>query len=297
MKKYLFLSFLAFFAGILTAPTANAQAVTCGEKDYSCRLKVLMDQVKANPKDIEVYYNIGIVFQQSGSHKQAEEMFSMYLAVGVDNPRHMADGYNNRGISRRILGIYPGAIEDFSKAIELIPNDPNLFVNRANVYRDMKTFDQAIAEYAKAIGIKATHSPAYVGRGHIYMMKNDTVNALADFSKAIEINPQESEAYYNRGTLHFGKQEFAKAIPDFDKYISLNTAPPSAISDGHINRGISYAMTGNLPKALEDFTKAIELNPKQINAYKARAMLYRELKKPELAAADEKKAAELEKQK
>lgn len=53
-------------------------------------------------------------------------------------------------------------------------------------------------------------------------------------------------------------------------------------------------MTGNLNKALEDFTRAIELNPKQINAYRVRAMVYRELKKPELAEADEKKAAELQ---
>lgn len=184
MKKYLLLSFLAVLSGILLpAFTAYGQAVKCGEKDYSCRLKVLMAHIQANPKDIEAYYDVGILFQQTGNHKEAEEMFSMYLAVGGANPRHMADGYNNRGISRRILGKYPIAIEDFTKAIELIPNDPALFVNRANVYRDMKNFDQAIAEYTKAIGIKAAHSPAYVGRGHIYMLKNDGVNALAGFQR------------------------------------------------------------------------------------------------------------------
>lgn len=296
MKKYLLLSLFTILSSILLpAMTAHAQPAACGEKDYRCRLKVLLDRVQANPKDIEAYYDLGVLFQQTGGHEEAEEMFSMFLAVGVADTRHMGDGYNNRGISRRIIGKYPLAIEDFTKAIELVPNDPALFVNRGNVYRDMKNFDQAIAEYTKAIKIKAAHSPAYAGRGHIYMLKNDSVNALADLGKAIEINPQEYEAYYNRGTLHFSKQDFAKAIPDFDKYISLNLASPGAISDGHVNRGISHAMTGNLNKALEDFTKAIELNPVQVNAYRARAMVYRELKKPELAEADEKKAAELQK--
>jgi tetratricopeptide (TPR) repeat protein len=294
MKKYLLLSLFSILSSmLLPAMFAQAQAAACGEKDYRCRLNVLLAHIQANPQDIEAYYDVGVLFQQTGNHKEAEEMFSMFLMVGVADSRHMADGYNNRGISRRVTGKYPLAIEDFTKAIELVPNDPALFVNRANVYRDMKNFDRAITEYTKAIGIKSAHSPAYTGRGHVYMLKNDGVNALADFSKAIEINPQESEAYYNRGTLHFGKKDFAKAIPDFDKYISLNLAPPNAISDGHINRGISYAMTGNLNKALEDFTKAIELNPTQVNAYMARAMVYRELKKPELAEADEKKVAEL----
>jgi Tfp pilus assembly protein PilF len=48
-----------------------------------------------------------------------------------------------------------------------------------------------------------------------------------------------------------------------------------------------------LDQALADFTKVIELDPTRANGYKARAMVYREMKKNDLAEADEKKAREL----
>jgi Tfp pilus assembly protein PilF len=64
-------------------------------------------------------------------------------------------------------------------------------------------------------------------------------------------------------------------------------------ADGYINRGIAYMNLGRREEALADFTKVIELDPKRANGYKARAMIYRDMKKDDLAAADEKRAAEL----
>jgi tetratricopeptide (TPR) repeat protein len=282
---------LSILAGNIAA---YAQGAKCDPQDYGCQTKEILARIQKNPKDIEAYYDIGIVYQKSGFHKEAVEMFSMYLTVGVDNPRHMADGYNNRGISQKNLGKYDLAVEDYTKAIGLAPTDASIYVNRANAYREMKDYDKAIAEYTRAADVDPKHAQAYIGRGHIYhAFKKDPARALADYNKAIEIDPNESEAYYNRATLSYEAKEFAKAIPDYDKYISLNQASPVGISDGYLNRGICHAIGGNMDKALADFTKAIELNPKQANAYKARAYAYRQMNKPALADADEKKAAEL----
>jgi Tfp pilus assembly protein PilF len=60
-----------------------------------------------------------------------------------------------------------------------------------------------------------------------------------------------------------------------------------------MNLGIAHFYTGSPQKAIDDFTKVIEAQPKRANGYKARAMVYRELKKSDLADADERRAADL----
>ncbi|MBX3243180.1 MAG: tetratricopeptide repeat protein, partial [Acidobacteria bacterium] len=64
-------------------------------------------------------------------------------------------------------------------------------------------------------------------------------------------------------------------------------------ADGYINLGIAQYYTGSPQKAVESFTKVIEIQPDRKNGYLARAMVYRELKKNDLAEADERRASQL----
>ena len=90
-------------------------------------------------------------------------------------------------------------------------------------------------------------------------------------------------------------QKFEQALPDLNKFIEAGTATPEGLSDAYLNRGIVQYYAGEVDKAIADMSKAIELNPKQVNAYRGRAMLYREQKKNDLADADEKRAEEISK--
>jgi tetratricopeptide (TPR) repeat protein len=116
--------------------------------------------------------------------------------------------------------------------------------------------------------------------------------AISDFARSIALDPTYAEPYYNRAVIYAGMRQYDKAIPDYEKYISLIT-DPIFLSDAYLNRGIALYYTGNSQGAIADFSKVIELRPTFAKGYKARAMLYREMKKNDLADADEKKAAEL----
>ena len=292
MKKSIFLT---LFTLLLSTGSLSvlAQDIKCGATDYVCQRKVVLAQMAVNPKDVENYYEMGRLYQLSGNDKEAVEMFTMYITVGVSNQRHMADGYNSRGVSQKRLGNFELAIKDYTSAIGLAPTDASLYVNRANAYRDMKNYTQAIAEYTRAAEVDGKHAPAYVGRGHVYMMQKDLVRALADFTKSIEIDPKEGEGYYNRGTVYFQQTEYAKALPDFDKYISLGTAAPASLADGYQNRGICHLATGAPQKAIDDMNKVLSIDPNRGSVYRVRAMAYKQLNQPDLAAADERKAAEM----
>lgn len=288
--KLFSLSFACFL--FLLVSTGYGQSWGCPERDFKCQLDVRMKALKADPKNPENYYDLGIVFQRTGAHKEAIESFSMYIAIPGVKPEFQADGYNNRGISQRALKRPDLAYVDYTKAIELNPKKPEFLVNRGNASADMKKVDQAFEDYQRAITLDPKYGPTYAQRGILYSSQARIDDALRDFAKSIELAPTYAEPYYNRGTINFQRKEWAKAIPDFDKYIGL-VENPDYLADGHMNRGICHYYNGNKPKALEDFSKVIELQPKQPKAYQARAMLYREMKKDDLAAADERKVVEL----
>jgi len=289
MRRFLWLALSIVSVAVLSA---QGQTWGCGDRDFKCQLDGRMKALQTDPKNPENYYNLGIVLQRSGAHKEAVEAFSMYVMIPGLKPEWAADGYNNRGISQRALKKPDLAYLDYTKAVELNPNKPEYLVNRGNASVDMKKIDDAMADYARAIKLDPKYAQSYAQRGILNASQGRVDDAMRDFAKSIELDPAYAEPYYNRGTIYSGKKEFAKAIPDYEKYVLLIN-DPIYLADGYMNLGIAHFFTGSPQKAVDDFTKVIELRPNWPNGYRARAMVYREMKKPDLAEADERRAAEL----
>jgi tetratricopeptide (TPR) repeat protein len=284
---------IIFIATVLASPVFTQTLPVCPERDYSCQLNAAMKTLEADPKNPENYYNLGLVLQRGGNHKQAIESYSMYISIPGVKPKYLADGYNNRGVSYRRIGQPGPALLDFIKASQLVPANPAFVTNQGNARTDLNQYEMALADYAAALKLNPRYGPAYAGRAHLYdtMLRPD--ESIAEFTKAIEYDPDDPENYNNRAVVYRTKGEHEKSVADYDKYIPLMSANSVYQADGYINRGLSHWNLGRRDQALADFTKVIELDPKRVNGYKARAMLYREMKKDDLAAADEKKAAEL----
>lgn len=280
----------------LEAGIATGQPAKCAADDYDCRIKDYQAQIKADPKDVEAYYNLGLMYQKKGDYTSSLAMFDIYISTGTSNPEYLADGYNNRGFSLAHLGKDSLAVKDYTKAIELFSTNALFYANRGASYNTLKSFNLAVDDFTKAIGMKSDNSSWYFGRGFAYMELKNYVKALPDFTKVMALNPGDAEAYYNRGTIYYRTREYTKAISDLDKYIGLNQAHPQFMADGYENRGLAHFYLGNTQKAIDDFTKTIELDPKAKSAYGNRAMAYRKIGKVALAAADEKKAATLKDQ-
>src|SRR5574341_1186786 len=89
-------------------------------------------------------------------------------ALFADNIKE-EESYRKQGIAKYALQDDTGAIQDFSKAIELNPK----------------------------------HAEAYCLRGSAKYALQDYTGAIQDYSKAIELNPKDVEAYYGRGEAKF----------------------------------------------------------------------------------------------
>ena len=169
-----------------------------------------------------------------------------------------------------MIGQVDMAIEHYSHAIKLNPNNATSYNNRGVAYSDKNEIDRAIDDYTQAIQLDTDCAMAYYNRGNAYRNKDDFSCAIEDFTKAIELNPDYTEAYNNRGLAHSKTGNLNRAIADFTKAIELR--PNDAEAYG--NRGLAHSKTGNLDCVIEDFTKVIELQPNDAEAYNNRGVAY-----------------------
>jgi CHAT domain-containing protein/Flp pilus assembly protein TadD len=173
------------------------------------------------------------------------------------------------------------AIEDFTEAIQLEPDNAEYWNKRGIVYRDKGELDRAIEDFNKAISLDSNDSYAWNYRGLAYQDKGELDRAIEDFSEVIVLNPNDSSAWNNRGLAYQDKGKYDRAIEDFNKAIALDPNLPYAWN----NRGWTYQKKGELDRAIEDYNKAIALDPNYSYAWDSRGWAY--LNKGELDRAIE----------
>lgn len=175
-----------------------------------------------------------------------------------------AHNYKRMGRIYRREGKYDKAIEAYTAAIDLSPEDADNYYNRGNVYVDLKEYNKAVEDFTKAIEINPKDDKVYNDRGYCYDELGEYPKAVEDYTKAIEYNPQLAIAYSNRGRTYFNMEDYQKALNDFIKAIELKPD----FANAYNNRGYTYSSMGEYQKAIDDLTKAIEIKPQFPNPYK-----------------------------
>ncbi len=91
------------------------------------------------------------------------------------------------GIDKTELEDYTGAITDFTKAIEINPENADIYYNRGLAYYKNSNRKNAIQDYTKAINLKSDFAAAYLNRGTIKYETGDKNGAIPDWKKATEL--------------------------------------------------------------------------------------------------------------
>ena len=89
------------------------------------------------------------------------------------------------------------AIETYTLAIGLNPNDYAIYNNRGAAYHATGEFQKAIDDYTKAVELNPYHFSAYNNRGAAYEDIGNIEQAVADYRKALEIKPENKLAKDN----------------------------------------------------------------------------------------------------
>jgi Tfp pilus assembly protein PilF len=201
--------------------------------------------------------------------------------------------YRDEALGSFLHRDYDRAIELYTKAIALDPDDPNLYNNRGYSYAGKNMIQQAIADYTQAIALgsksKEPYSP-YYNRGLAYLSSMQFDKAVKDFDKGLELAPYKDPLYmYYRGFAYMALDNDDKAVENFSAALDQQFNTPNCF----LYRGQIYLKKGQIDKAIADLSKAISLKPDYIDAYGSRGDAYAQLGKMEEAKKDFQKACDL----
>ena len=119
---------------------------------------------------------------------------------------------------------YLGAINDYSKAIEIDPEGVSSYYNRGSLKEKLKDYKGAIKDHTRAIEIYKKYGQEatgdiYLNRGNAKYYLKDYLGAIDDYTKSIESdarNGQEyGDAFYNRGNAYKDIGDIESACTDY----------------------------------------------------------------------------------
>lgn len=119
------------------------------------------------------------------------------------------------------------AVAVFTTAQELAPDNPELWIDRAEAYAAAENYWEAIDDLNHAVELDRRRADAYAFRAAAYRMVKETNLAMEDASRAVELNGQLPDAWLERGILNRLKGDVPAARRDFLQVLVLDPDGPA----------------------------------------------------------------------
>lgn len=208
----------------------------------------------SNTKDIEKSKELMAL----GKYSIAKNILKKIIENNIDNIEAM----NLLGISYYELKKFRESEEIFSQLIKKNENY-KYYYNRGNARIELNKLSESIADYTYALNLNPNEADIYINRGYSYYRNKNYNKALEDFQKASEIETKNYKTFYFMAKTEFLLDKFEIAIYNLEKSITLNPK----FTDGYFWLGLAYIQTNKTKEGCLILKKAKELG--HINAEEA----------------------------
>lgn len=212
----------------------------------------------------------------NGDYGLAVETLSRMLLTYPDN----AEGYFLRGFAYQALARPSLALDDFTRAIGILPYQWTFFLARGDTFASINQLDNALNDYQTSIDLNPRYAEGYAALARVYNTlgnrdrarnyelmargvaafdANNFIAARRNFNEALELisgdDILKAYAYYMRGLVSFSEGDLEAAARD----ATLGMGFYEDMHDLYLLRGIVYRLQGNIIGAGEDFLRRITL--------------------------------------
>jgi tetratricopeptide (TPR) repeat protein len=153
-------------------------------------------------------------------------VFAIGATVLFGQGNQEAANLTREGIEASKANDWDKAIAAFKKAAQLearyAPNLSSALQQRASVYMNERKFPEAIADYSEALKIKSDDPNIFERRAYAEMQLKDYDKALHDYNQAIKLSPEDPKYYQVRALIYQTKGDFKAALADVDKVLKLD---------------------------------------------------------------------------
>ena len=150
-----------------------------------------------------------------------------------------AEQYKEEGNKRYKKGSYKKAVECYSKAIELDPNQAAIYTNRAACNLQLQQYKKVVEDGLKAQQLDPKFSKAYLRAGQGYLQMGKTREAVGQFDLGLKLEPTSDllkkekqsalkvETYLGKAQQLLKESNYKDANSDID--VALAFAPHSTL--------------------------------------------------------------------
>ena len=162
-----------------------------------------------------------------------------------------------RALAKRSMGNTDGAVEDFTAALESLPNHLASASERANTLQAANQPERAREAFDQMVTAFPDNPLVYNNRGMYLLSQRDFDGAISDFTRALDQNPNYHYALTNRGKASLDRGDTTAAIADFDSSLRANPNQPGVYGF----RGNAKLFSGDLSGAIADQRRAVQEAP------------------------------------
>ena len=178
--------------------------------------KAKLSEVKnLTPQQLSQCKNVGDIRGLSNDFLREVRKLNPKLMEWWKDPE--ADLYFENGNEHFNMKEYEKAIADYSKAIELDPNDAHAYDNRGVCYSDLKEYEKALADLNTAIELYPNYANPYYNLSCLYSLQNDIDKALKHLEESLSKGFDKQELINSDPELE-NLRKHPKFQPLMDKY-------------------------------------------------------------------------------
>jgi len=180
---------------------------------------------------------VAIAMFESGKFiPSANQLEAIARDMGQERPGVRAELYAQAGQGWMEAGQAENAAAAQSRALDLKPQDPDLWIDRGLSYAAMKAWPRAISDFDNALKLRANDVDTLVLRAASWRNAGNAGLALQDAQTALKLAPDHSEALLERGFANKAMGNKAAAVADFNKVIEL--VPPGSDAARRADAGL-----------------------------------------------------------
>ena len=221
-------------------------AVACESLgDATKGIELYREALELDPKLTEAYVNLSSALLAAEQAAEAADVAGRGLEVSPNTP----DLLTNRALALEAAGKNEEALQAYAKAVEASKNNAELRYTYAEFLARQNQPDKA-KEQLVALGAQAQDAKVLAAAANLFGQLKDFEQCVAFFGKAIAKDPVPA-FYVRRGVCQHGRKDEAAAAADYEKAL----ASDPNLADAHYYLGLYYEKTDK-KKACEHLLSA-----------------------------------------
>jgi tetratricopeptide (TPR) repeat protein/tRNA A-37 threonylcarbamoyl transferase component Bud32 len=172
----------------------------------------------------------------------------------------------------KATGRVSSAVEELGRAIALRPQDDEAHLALATILAEQGRWEDSMREARSAIELRPNYGPNHAVLGYAYFKKGDYKDAIVAYRRATELQPDNHRIFQMLGAAYQFDGDSARAIENYER---ANSIRPDPKAFGNIG-GIYYAQR-RYREAAQALEESVRLDPNSARQLRYLGDTYRQL--------------------